>query len=149
MAAYCFPRPYLGPLPNSVPVWFSFARSRLVSGAFQFSGFSFGTVGANGGGSRPLDAPPINSFIVWRGNKVHSNGGFNLGSDGIQTPGREQAFDDSHDTAGNLAQPFTAEVVLEHNTVRDSAVPFARGSGATGVGGLLLRGNSFADENIL
>ena len=111
-------------------------------GAFQFAGFSFGTVGANGGGDRPLDAPPINSFIVWRGNKVHSNGGFSIASDVDMTPGAE--LREGHQSTG--AQPFTSEVLLEANTVQDSAVPFARGSGATAVGGMLLRGNSFADE---
>ena len=111
-------------------------------GAFQFAGFSFGTVGANGGGDRPLDAPPINSFIVWRGNKVHSNGGFSIASDVDMTPGAE--LREGHQSTG--AQPFTSEVLLEANTVQDSAVPFARGSGATAVGGILLRGNSFADE---
>ena len=96
-------------------------------GAFQFAGFSFGTVGANGGGDRPLDAPPINSFIVWRGNKVHSNGGFSIASDVDMTPGAE--LREGHQSTG--AQPFTSEVLLEANTVQDSAVPFARGSGAT------------------
>lgn len=83
---------------------------------------------------------------MWRGNNVHSNGGFSLGSDGIETPGVEGVA--APLTATSKAQPFTAEVVLEHNTVRDSAVPFARGSGATAVGGLFLRGNSFAGESI-
>ena len=105
-------------------------------------------MGANGAGSRPLDAPPIDSFIVWRGNKVHSNGGFNLASDGIQTPGVVESEVDKFWSTSSKAQPFTSEVVLEHNTVRDSAVPFARGSGATAVGGLLLRGNSFADYSV-
>ena len=134
-------------------------------GAFQFSGFSFGTVGANGGGARPMGAPPINSFIVWRGNKVHSNGGFSLASDVDMTPGDFRGSEAA-------AQPFTSEVLLDYiiqplvelyggaeglvtsevllegNTVHDSAVPFARGSGVTAVGGLLLRGNSFADEAV-
>jgi hypothetical protein len=77
-------------------------------GAFQFSGFSFGTVGANGGGARPMGAPPINSFIVWRGNKVHSNGGFSLASDVDMTPG------DFHEEPEAAAQPFTSEVLLDY-----------------------------------
>ena len=82
-------------------------------GAFQFAGFSFGTVGANGGGDRPLDAPPINSFIVWRGNKVHSNGGFSIASDVDMTPGAELRA--APQSTGS--QPFTSEVLLEANTV--------------------------------
>ena len=85
---------------------------------------------------RPADAPPLNSFLVWRGNKVGSNGGFGLGVDAQITPG-----DDEKSSRNPLAeQPRLAEVVLEGNSVADSPVPLGLGSGITGLFG---RGNSF------
>lgn len=48
---------------------------------------------------RPADAPPLNAFFVYRGNKVHSNGGFSLGADKVITPGLTAA--DTAEWAGN------------------------------------------------
>ena len=84
------------------------------------------------------DAPPLNSFFTWRGNTIHSNGGFGLGVDGFITPGAAASV--RAEPGAAPAQPRMAEVLLEHNEVRMSTVPFAKGPG---VAGLLLRGNSF------
>jgi hypothetical protein len=78
-----------------------------VMGSFQFNGFSFGTVGGDSG-TKP-DTPPLNSFIVWRGNKVMSNGGFSLASDGLMTPGDDVGGVDGANAAPWM-QPYTSEV---------------------------------------
>jgi hypothetical protein len=129
-------------------------------GRFQFNGFSFGIEGS-AMAKRPADAPPLNSFLVWRGNAVGSNGGFGIGSDLEITPG-EQAPSATIDPdlynyrlclalsafgsyppgiSGRQEQPRMAEMVLEHNTVAQSSTPLIVGHGASGLYG---RGNSFA-----
>ena len=106
-----------------------------VMGALQFNGYSFGVEGGSVH-TRPDDAPPINSFLIWRRNQVIGNGGFGLAAAAATTPG-EQA----HAADG---QPRMAELLLEHNVVRQSAAPFSVAAGMAG--GLMLRGNSFAPE---
>ena len=64
-------------------------------------------------------------------------GGFSLASDVDMAPGKEL------EQGSGAAQPFTSDVLLEGNTVADSVVPFAQGSGGTAAGGVLLRGNSW------
>ena len=106
-----------------------------VMGSFQFNGFSFGVEGSSMA-SRPDDAPPLNSFIVWRGNSVSSNGGFSLGADVFITPG---------DALGRTSksQPKMCDLLVENNQVGNSVVPFAQGEGVTG---LYHRGNAFGSS---
>lgn len=87
--------------------------------------------------NRPQDAPPLNSFFIYRRNKVHSMGGFSLGADIAITPGLETKK--SEGSAG--VQPKMTEVLMERNVVRNSPVPFAKGEG---VEELFLRSNSFS-----
>ena len=86
--------------------------------------------------NRPMDAPPLNSFFVYRRNKVHSMGGFSLGADIVITPGLEEKAEGSEGV-----QPKLTEVLMERNVVRNSPVPFAKGEG---VEELFLRSNSFS-----
>jgi len=106
-------------------------------GSFQFNGFSFGVEGSSMA-MRPADAPPLNSFMVWRGNKVSSTGGFSLGADYAGIPGSE-----AEAKQAATAQPCMSEVLMEGNKVEQSAYPFAKREG--GITGLLLRANSFDD----
>ena len=98
-------------------------------GSFQFNGFSFGVEGSSMA-HLPKNYPPLNAFLVWRNNIVHSGGGFGLGVDTFITPGLE-----GEKGAG------MADIILEHNIVRDSEVPILVGS--CGVENLYLRGNTF------
>lgn len=88
--------------------------------------------------NRPEDAPPLNSFFIYRRNKIHSMGGFSLGADIAITPG-----DDKEAQASVGMQAKMTEVLMEGNTVGDSPMPFAKGQG---VEELFLRSNSFAVE---
>lgn len=108
-------------------------------GAFQFSGYSFGVEGSAMAG-RPADAPPLNSFLVWRGNKAWSNGGFGLGGDTALTPGVSRHAGDAGGARGRKEQPRMAEVLLEDNWVGSSPQPLSLGYGITGLYG---RANSF------
>ena len=85
--------------------------------------------------NRPVDAPPLNSFFIYRRNKVHSMGGFSLGADIVITPGLEFEAEGIEGV-----QPKMTEVLMEGNVVGNSPVPFAKGEG---VEELFLRSNSF------
>ena len=104
-------------------------------GTFQFNGYSFGIEGGSVH-TRPDDAPPLNSFIVWRGNSVEGNGGFGLAAAAATAPGEERV--------APAGQPRMAELLLEHNTVRHSSAPFHAETDLAA--GLLLRGNAFKAE---
>jgi hypothetical protein len=84
--------------------------------------------------NRPVDAPPLNSFFIYRRNKVHSMGGFSLGADIVITPGLKAEGSEG-------VQPKMTEVLMEGNEVGNSPVPFAKGEG---VEELFLRSNSFS-----
>ena len=105
-----------------------------IMGSFQFYGFSIGVEGSSMA-NRPADVPPLNSFFIYRRNKVHSMGGFSLGADVVITPGMEVE-------AG--VQPKMTEVLMEGNEVGDSPAPFAKGEGVTE---LFLRSNSFSSDD--
>eukprot|EP00937_MAST-01D_sp_MAST-1D-sp2_P006814 g6814.t1 len=95
-----------------------------VMGSFQFNGFSFGVEGSSLA-DRPSDAPPLDSFLVWRRNRVGASGGFGLGVDRAITPGVKAAV---------ARQPPLAEVLLEGNSVEEpSSVPFDVVPGASGL----------------
>ena len=81
------------------------------------------------------NAPPINSFLIWRRNAVTGNGGFGLAAAAATTPGA------SARAAIEGEQPRMAELLLEHNVVKQSAAPFAVAVGMAA--GLMLRGNEF------
>eukprot|EP01052_Picozoa_sp_SAG31_P030059 SAG31_NODE_3051_length_4742_cov_35.992031_4_plen_160_part_00 len=105
-----------------------------VMGSFQFNGFSIGVEGSSMT-NRPADAPPLNSFFIYRRNKVHSMGGFSLGADVVITPGVQEVENNQE-----ARQPKMTEILMEGNMVSDSPVPFAKGAGVTE---LYLRSNSF------
>jgi hypothetical protein len=107
-----------------------------VMGSFQFNGFSIGVEGSSMD-NRPADAPPLNSFFIYRRNKVHSMGGFSLGADAVITPGLQE---DESEAAAAGVQPKMTEVLMEGNIVGDSPAPFGKGQGVTEV---FFRANSF------